>query len=123
MNDDLIAVMETIRRSLVERDVARLADVLAEEYVFTTPIGSTLNRAERLEAIQAGRRPIQDLAYQGLDVRVYGETAVVLGRYAETAVGGGAGEEGRLTNVFVRRDDRWQMVAGQNTRVVELPAG
>ena len=56
-----------------------------------------------------------------LAVRVYGDTAIVTGRTRATADGAAAQTVTlRLTDVFVRRDGRWSVVASHATRATAL---
>ena len=51
----------------------------------------------------------------------YGKTAVVLGRVTTTTRGkdGEVTRKSRFTDVFVKRDGRWQIVAGHSSRIRE----
>ena len=58
------------------------------------------------------RYAIEDFAYEEIDVEVYGDTAVLSSRYRQTAELDGRDLSGSflLTDVWVRRDGRWQAV-------------
>jgi ketosteroid isomerase-like protein len=66
-----------------------------------------------------GEYRLQSFTLTDQKVHVYGHTAVVTGLFTQTAtfkdkdIGGAA----RHTIVFVKRDDRWQVVASQFTDV------
>jgi ketosteroid isomerase-like protein len=59
-------------------------------------------------------------AVDQLQVRVYGDTAIVTGR-TKAAAGGAAPQSVtlRFTDVFVHRDGRWLAVASHATRLPE----
>ena len=117
---ELLALMDDMRRALVERDGGFLRRVLRDDDTFTTPVGTVLTKTQRVSAVASGARPITGLAYEDLNVRVLGrasDVAVVTGTYVETSPTAQAGERGRLPNVFVRDPAAggvWRLVAGQN---------
>ena len=59
-----------------------------------------------------GRYAIEDFGYEEIDPEVYGDTAVVVSRYSQTATLDGRDVSARLhvTDVWIRRDGRWQIV-------------
>ena len=54
-----------------------------------------------------------------LQVRVYGETAVVIGRWEARGVNAGYAFDyvARYVSVWAWRDSRWQMVSDQSTEI------
>ena len=110
-------VRETIQEmngALVSRDTEALERIFADGYIFTTPIGTTLDKAQRLRSVATGERTISSLDFPELKVQLYGDTAVATSRYEEHVGAQNTKQEGRSTNVFVRLDGRWQMGAGQS---------
>jgi ketosteroid isomerase-like protein len=93
-----------------EHDVDRLEELLADEFTLDGAAG-TLDRAELLESAE-GAYEIDDFAYEEIDVEFLGNTALVVSRYRQTARLGERDASGplRITDVWVRRDGRWQIV-------------
>jgi hypothetical protein len=108
--EELVGLSHELVRAVQEHDIARLESLLAEEFSLDGAAG-TLARDELLEAA-AGAYAIEDFSYLEIDPELYGNTAVVVSRYRQTAKLGkrDASGELRVTDVWVRRDSRWQIV-------------
>jgi hypothetical protein len=108
--EELVGLSHELVRAVQEHDIARLESLLAEEFSLDGAAG-TLARGELLEAA-AGAYAIEDFSYLEIDPELYGNTAVVVSRYRQTAKLGkrDASGELRVTDVWVRRDSRWQIV-------------
>jgi hypothetical protein len=109
-------------RALVAADIERAEELHAEDFQLVNPAGRTYTKAEYLGQIASGE----------IDYRVWepGDTAVRLGaeiavvRYQaemEIVLGGEAFPRRRLwhTDVYERRDGRWQVVWSQATAIRE----
>jgi ketosteroid isomerase-like protein len=89
-------------------DRAALDRIIGDDFLGTGPRGTTVSKSDviPLEGTQSGGL---DVTGQDIKVRVFGNAAVVIGRgVAKTQ----DRPELRFTVVFVKREDRWQMVAG-----------
>ncbi len=99
--------MEAIRRA----DVATLELILAHEFVLVGP-HRQLTREELVRA--AGRRAytIEEFGYDEIEVELYGDTAMLSSRYHQTARfdDRDVSRVYFVTDVWVRRDTRWQLV-------------
>lgn len=82
--------------------------IIADDFLGTGPMGTTVSKTDVIPAEGSGGH---GLAISGLDikVRVFGDTAIVTGRGVPKTKDR---PELRFTVVFVKRADRWQMVAG-----------
>ena len=120
-SDELIAVERRRLRALVEADHAAALDLHADDYELITPGGSALSRDQYLGDIASGAidyrvfEPESDVA-----VKVFGDAGVV--RYKARidirfASGDGDGGVFWHTDVYRRRDGRWQAVWSQATRI------
>ena len=107
---ELVGLSHDLVRAVQERDPARLEAMLAREFTLLGAAGE-LDRAGLLEAA-SGRYAIEDFAYEEIDPEVYGDTAVVVSRYRQSARLDGSDVSARLhmTDVWIRRDGRWQIV-------------
>lgn len=103
----------------VRRDVATATRLLADDYIFTQADGNVTNKAENIAIIGSPEFVCQSLTTDDIQVRVYGDTALVLGRATMKATykGQDVGGEFRYTDVWVRRAGRWQNVASHATRL------
>jgi ketosteroid isomerase-like protein len=102
------------------RDADKIGRLQADEFVFTGPGGEVWQKARVLETIKAGDLEIDSFEMSDSQVRVYGDTAVILFRVDWTGRFRGMDISGpqRMTDVWVKRAGRWQCVASQSTRVM-----
>ena len=107
---ELVELSHDLVRAVQEHDAARLERLLASEFTLLGAAGQ-LDRAALLEAARGAYR-IEDFAYEEIDPEVYGNTAVVVSRYRQSARldGRDVSAHMHVTDVWVRRDGRWQIV-------------
>lgn len=98
-------------------DVAAFERIVADDWMAITPEGSTENKAKRAAEIKTGETLSATLGE--VNVRVFGDTAVVTGSDDEVTVEGGKEVAGHYvwTDVFVKRDGKWVAVASQTALV------
>jgi hypothetical protein len=87
---------------------------LAPEWSVIHITGATITRDEALATCRKPTAPIESATIEVMSVRSYGDFAVVTGR-TTFVVGGSSPLTVRFTDVFVRRDGRWQVVASHAT--------
>jgi ketosteroid isomerase-like protein len=99
--------MEAVRR----RDFPSLERVLADEYVYTATGQGRVERQGWLKMVTV--YDLQTFEFQRLDLRLYGDVALVLCDYRQTGAVGGEARSGNffITDTWVRRDGRWQIAA------------
>ncbi len=107
---ELVELSHDLVRAVQAHDADRLERLLADEFTLLGAAGQ-LDRAELLEAARGAYR-IEDFAYEEIDPEVYGDTAVVVSRYRQSARldGRDVSAHMHVTDVWVRRDGRWQIV-------------
>jgi hypothetical protein len=107
---ELVELTHELVRAVQRHDVGSLEGLLAEEFTLDGAAGA-LSRAELLDAA-SGPYEIEDFAYEEIDPDVYGNTAVIVSRYRQTARLEGRDLTHRMhvTDVWVRRDGHWQIV-------------
>lgn len=108
---------ERLRQGIVAADTVTLAALWAPEYLSTSAVGHTSNRAESIMAYGAGLVKVASAEVRDLDVRTYGTTAVSLGMldWSGTAAGRPFRGTARFQHVWVMRDGSWRLVASQLT--------
>jgi ketosteroid isomerase-like protein len=108
-------------QAMVKGDQAALDRLLAADLTYTHSSGKLETKQELMALIKEGRYQYRSFTPREMKVRVYGETAVVTG-LAEVEVttdGKPLALKLRYTNVHLRKDGRWQLVAWESTRVAE----
>jgi ketosteroid isomerase-like protein len=114
---------ETIRQLAQEwmqatkdRDAGVLDRILAEEFVLVAARG-VVDRAAWMDATMH-QVEVRAFRYEDAQVRVYGEVAVMLTGWHQEATMGGREWSGdfRMTDTWVRRDGRWQVVLRHSTQ-------
>jgi ketosteroid isomerase-like protein len=94
------------------QDRAALNRIIADDFLGTGPMGRTVSKTDVIprEGTGAGAHGLF-ISGQDLKARVFGDAAIVTGRGVPKAQQSERPEL-RFTLVFVKRADRWQMVAG-----------
>jgi len=88
----------------------------APEFTLTTPNGVFRNK--QLQLSQAPRNQFQFITWDGIQIRFYGDTAVVTFHVVRKSKGSDS-EQLRVLAVYVKRDGQWTVVAQQGTQTVQ----
>ncbi len=120
---ELMQIERDIGDANVRRDKAYFERIEGEEFIFTDSGGGLTTKAEDIASLDkpAGEFKLVSYVAEDMQVRLYGDTAVVIGRAITTTRGKDREIVGksRFTDVFVRRGGRWQIVAGHSSRIRE----
>ena len=119
MSDDPTAVIPQLERewmvAWLARDRDTCARILADDFLLTSARGVLMTKAEWLAALDS----IVGESFQWEEIRVrpFGDVAVVHCRTRQRASVAGHDWSGRflLTDVWVHRDGRWQVVSRHGT--------
>ena len=114
---ELCSLVKVWNEAIARKDVEILRRLWAADFVAIGLDGTPSTRDEDLEAISSPYLEIKSLAVDDVDVRVYGDAAVVTGRAQAAGTFESADISGafRFMNVFVRRNGSWVAVASQAT--------
>lgn len=118
--DQILALEARRTKALLDGDAATLNEITADDYTHVETGGGTRDKAGFLAILS---RPGVRFVRWDIDenhVRVYGDTAVVTGRYVNvvrTPAGDQPPKQARHIRVYVRRNGRWQNVAHQATAI------
>src|SRR5262249_31658673 len=103
------------------RDAEALQRIEADDFTITYPDGKVLTRNDEIEKIkkEAGTARDGTAAHtEDTKVRLFGDVAILTGRYLVTrGEGGPTISESRYTDVYAKRQGRWQVVASQLTGI------
>lgn len=105
--------------AMVRADVKALGPMLADDLTYGHSSGELETKAQFLAGLSSGNLRYRVIRPSTIDVRVYGDVAVGTGMAEIEATAGGQelAVTLRYTDVYVKRDGRWQMVAWQSTRL------
>lgn len=103
----------------VKGDVAALDKLLASDLTYVHSSGVVETKDEFVAAIKSGKYKYKSIVPEGVTVRSHGDTALVHGKATIEAVSSGRDVHVVLvfTDVWVKRDGRWQMVSWHSTRL------
>jgi len=119
--------VEQAIRSLDEQRIAALGEVVrrdaeritADDFTYTHTSGQTQTKAEFLGDFKAGTRVFKSLKESDVQVRVYGNAAILTGRCDLTGVN--AGKDFVLamhfTEVYANVNGQWRWIMWQSTRL------
>jgi hypothetical protein len=123
-------IEEEIRRlnaqeveALLHNDVVTLNHLWSDDLVVTNPFNKFINKQQVIEMTESGTLAFSSYNRQIEYIRIYGETAVVIGN--ETVVWAGTlpltGQTSnlRFTGIWVKQEGRWQEVARHANLVIQ----
>ena len=101
------------------KDAASLKRIIADDWVATNEKGKTINREQYISQSTSNTDVVQSNENTDMQVRVYGNTAVVTGGLTEKGTRNGTAylETYRWTDVFVKTGGHWQAVVSQWAKV------
>ena len=117
--DELVAVTHEWDRAMVENDAEAIARYMADDWVIVGSDGRVGDKATFLALVSSGALSHDVMESHDLDIRLHGDTAVVLAR----GISGGKyqgqpfREIERVSCVFVRTDGRWRCVLTHLSRL------
>jgi uncharacterized protein (TIGR02246 family) len=115
-----IRALETARNeAIVHGDAPALERMTSDDYTFITLRGELRTKAEIVKGFSTGAFKYASREISDLNIRVYGDTAVVTGRSIQKGAENGKDYSGdyRFTRVYVKQNGRWLTVALQATLV------
>ena len=110
---ELLQLEETWNKAHLNGDAATLEALWADEIVVTVPRMPVLNRSDAVAMARSGRIKFRKYDSSGVSVRLYGETALVIGRLERVRERNGqvAEDHWQFTKVYERQDGRWRVIA------------
>lgn len=115
----LIAQADAWDKAIVRKDVAAISANMAEDFRQIRSNGDLADKATFLRDIASPELTIEPYEVEDLEVRFYGDAALLTGR---TRMKGSYRGEAfsthyRYIDVYARRDGRWQVVSVQITTI------
>ena len=121
VEQELIKLENDWNNALVKRDVAALSRIVADDWTFIDDEGTVITKAQSLANLKSGEDAFTSAVGDEWKVRVYGDAAVVLGRWTvkEQYKGKDVSGQYRSVDTWIRRDGRWQCVASAGTKITK----
>ena len=100
-------------------DIAALDAIFAASFITTNAEGKTRTKAEVLASLKSGETKYQSAQADDLKVTVYGDAAVVNGRWKGKVVEKGklVDSTERFTDFFVKQNGQWKCVASHASNI------
>ena len=103
----------------VKGDTATLSAIYADTFISTSSEGKVQTKAEVLAQIKSGEVKFQSAKVDDMKVYLYGDAAVVNGRWRGKLVEKGKNIDTteRFTDTFIRQNGQWRCVASQGSTI------
>lgn len=117
--EEIKSLEDERNRAIVKGDAAVLDRMTADDYTFITLRGELRTKSEIVKGFQSGSFKYASRTISDLNIRVYGDTAIVTGRSTQKGAENGKDYSGdyRFTRVYVKQNGRWLTVALQTTLI------
>ena len=114
--EEVKAVEQRRVQALTSRDYAALEKLLGDDLTYTHSNGRFETKAQLLESLRSGNLEYRLMQHSDVQVRSYGDTAVMTGRSRLKVISKAHHLEVpiRFTLVYVKRAGEWQLVAWQS---------
>ena len=121
MEKELLKLEKAFAAAIVKNDLEGIGRLVADDWIIVDPNGEIVDRTRFFEVIKSGALTHDVMESEDFRVRVYGDSAVVTA--ITSSKGKFMGQEfstrERATDVFVKREGRWQCVLTHLTRLPE----
>ena len=118
MEEELLKLERAFADAIIKNDLESIGRIVADDWIIVDANGEIVDRTRFFEVIKSGALTHDIMESEDFRVRVYGESAMVTA--ITSTKGKFMGQEfstrERATDVFVKRDGRWQCVLTHLTR-------
>ena len=116
--EELLELEKAFAQAIVSNDLEGIGRLVTDDWIIIDPNGEIVDRTRFFEVIKSGALTHEMMESEDLRVRVYGDSAVVTAvtRTKGAFMGQNFSTQERATDVFVKRDGRWQCVLTHLTR-------
>lgn len=121
--EEILELEREFGDAMISNDVGAIGRFLSDDWIIIDPDGGVIDKLRFLAVVQSGALKHEAMDSEDIRVRIYANAATVtavtrsrtkyLGKEFRTCE--------RATDVFVRRDGRWQCVLTHLTTVTKKP--
>ena len=121
IKQEILQFADEQNHAVTTADMETLKRIFADDLAYTNERGITLTKPQRLAELGSGKRKVSHMNHDDIQVFTYGDTVVVTGRSRSNVAYQGASTTAarRFMCVYVKHNGQWQVVAQQETPVVQ----
>jgi Domain of unknown function (DUF4440) len=114
---DLVNLERHFNDALLKADWKSIEGMQADDLILTNADGTLSRKSDAVESIRSGDLKFESIAVQDPRVQDFGHVVVITGTIIEKAHYKTTDLSGtyRFTDVWARRDGKWQLVAGHES--------
>ena|SRR5271166_4305769 len=115
----ILALENAWNEAELKHDAQALSLLLGETFAFTDSDGSFMNKGQWLSHVKGKVDQYDQLGNSEMKAHVYGDAAIVVGKYREKIKVGGKVilRTGRFTDTWIQQNGEWKCVASQSTLI------
>src|SRR3954466_3577665 len=119
--EELLKLEKEFAEAIVSNDLEGIGRLVTDDWIIIGADGEIIERARCCEVIKSGALTHDMMESEDFRVRVYGDSAVITGitRTHGKFMGQEFSTHEGASDVFVKRDGRWQCVLTHLTRLAE----
>jgi ketosteroid isomerase-like protein len=105
--------------AIVKKDFPKLQKILGDEFVYIDYVGGVNPKVDMLRGLKESEAVIEPFETEDVVVKVFGNTAIITGRFTQKVIFKGQTYTGqfRYTDVYIKRNQHWQAVAAHSSRI------
>jgi len=119
VEQQITALTDQLNQAFGKGDTGWMEKHFADDFTAIHSNGKLVTKAQEIDNVKTGNIKWATVDVHDRKIRAFGDTAVVVALASSTGTVGGNPYSGdfRTTQVWVRQNGNWQMVAFQSTRV------
>ena len=115
IKEEILATEKLRKEAINNNDIEIIDQTMHEDYRFLTPAGKVVDKEGEMEGFQKGVTKFDSFTTDEVEIRVFGQTAIVTGKANIKGISEGRDITGsyRYTRVYYSEKESWQIVSSQ----------
>ena len=120
---EILEVERKFGEAMIQNDAEAIGRILSDDWIIIDPDGGVIDKSRFLDVIRSGALKHEAMDSEDIRVRTYSNTATVTAvTHTRTKyLGKEFTTHERATDVFVKKDERWQCVLTHLTTLTKKP--
>ena len=120
---EILEVESKFGEAMIQNDVEAIGRILSDDWIIIDPEGGVVDKSRFLDVIRSGALKHEAMDSEDIRVRTYPNTATVtaVSHTRTKYLGKEFTTHERATDVFVKKDERWQCVLTHLTTLTKKP--